>query len=653
MEDGLREIALICAPSGTRLSKIAKKLTDPEHPSALQDLEAIICELYIGDPSHREMELQADELPTMWNVVRRPRGELHGNWEKAFQKALNACIDDSESKVRALCMHLSWYQPSTSELFSPVSISFMKQATQKANCRISHVIILIDDIYDMYSRLQGKRDTYRPEAIAKRAQRLHALRYSSDPTDKSTERSRIEAVESALTHLISWRQHEILRAESLAQELRAKFTVFGIKHSTSAMQNLLQSTATSRVYLSHRISEVRRQNKNSNKLPDELGDWSAVVEEVNSLHFEFAAKKQVLINPTAIDELRFGGPDNSQKLLPYLAKRWSIPEAPEYLSDHKDLLLTSTMEETGELIAKQADADLDHEHTKLLSGSLTHPDEAASSVARALASRIYFDVAFRDHVIVEHTPGLCVYRPFFRTREGNSEDNGSDWSGGVKPEILHWYRKATVESGTKRRIAFVHTRQEIRSKLVTLTSNGGAEFSQTMLSHLPNLLNSEGIEGEVADELYKEIIHARTLNEDGSHLEQDPLTRSAQIPQALLNSDGVTQIRRALDTAYQLAMYNTFTMLDRHDGVYFLLGHESGNGGGVLDDFEYVASKLCQFFGGNLAPEVRRDHETQFWRTNDSELRKVTGTEPFAYCCMLLRLPYKRLAQRVARRSTL
>ena len=245
---------------------------------------------------------------------------------------------------------------------------------------------------------------------------------------------RLEAKELALGHLMSWRRSEMIYAESLARALGAKFTVLGAKHSTSALRELTTSSVIPRTYLSHRISEVRRLNKESSTLPDDLGTWSSVVKEVNRLHFAFAENNQLLINPTAIDELRFAdstSPDLTTESVPseevvgadkipragnknayrgresaYLAARWELPR------EWGELLWIDRIRQS-----KDSFVEIPSEHTDTLTRNLAVDDDIALSVARSLEARIFEEVSFRDHVIVESTPHLCVYRPFFSSGE--------------------------------------------------------------------------------------------------------------------------------------------------------------------------------------------------------------------------------------------
>ena len=241
-------VVLLCAASGTGLSRVARDLSQDGYADATEDLESQLCQSYLGHESHVELGLQEDELPTMWHVVRRPREELHVAWRKCFARSIRSLMGSEGASVRLLCMHISWYNPDTTEFFSPVSVDYIQRATKKAKCRIEQVIILIDDIYDMYHRLQGPNDIYRTDAIKARSERLHDLHGRSNDWI-SRKRSHLEAIESALAHLISWRQHEILHTENLARELRAEFTVLGIKHSRQAVGHLLHGVDTSKTHV--------------------------------------------------------------------------------------------------------------------------------------------------------------------------------------------------------------------------------------------------------------------------------------------------------------------------------------------------------------------------------------------------------------------
>lgn len=654
-------IVLLCAPSGTGLSRIARELTHDDHPTATQDLESRLCDSYVGHHSHIELGLQRDEVPSMWHIVRRPRDELYLAWKNCFRESIKSLAGSASAPYRLLCMHISWYNPDTTEFFSPVSVVYIRRATKKQKCTVKQVVILIDDIYDMYHRLQGPNDIYRSDAINFRSERLHDLHYPT-PNATSRKRARLDAVESALAHLISWRQHEILHTENIARELGAAFTVLGIKHSKAAASYLLQNEETPKIYLSHRISEVRRINKKTSALPRDLGDWSAVVDEVNDLHSAFADRQQLLINPTAIDELRFGDSKGKPKQRPLLARRWKIIEPFDYL-----LWEPPTQ---------------GYEHTQLLKGELELPDATATAVARSLSNRIYFDISFRDHVIVEHTSRLCVYRPFFSGSNSDQENStnvavGVDWSGGVRPEVMHWYRKTLFQTNQRRRIAFVHTRREIRERIAWLKFGDQRRLAETILNHFPDIYHHHDGCREDATQLCGEARRVLNSREPGTHLSQDPAHEQVQLSDSI--SRNLDRVVRSLEVAYQLATFHFFTLLTRPEeaeipgcsavpafDVCMILGRESESEDRLLMNFDEVANKLCQFYGGEFDrrcsrcdPLLHEDdlsdslerlclgcEESEIWRIHSQEFIDVMSVDVVEFCCRILAISYEYLRER-------
>ena len=121
-------LVLICAASGTDLSGIADRLRGTESgndqvdseedrvPVLVQDLEAELCELFKG----RISSLPSGARPSMKQVVRnQPRWQLKKTWDTVFRGLLVEQEQAADSRrLRALCLHLTWYNSATSEYFS-------------------------------------------------------------------------------------------------------------------------------------------------------------------------------------------------------------------------------------------------------------------------------------------------------------------------------------------------------------------------------------------------------------------------------------------------------------------------------------------------------------------------------------------------------
>ena len=176
------QVVLLCAAPGTQLTAIAKSLKGPspayEDPALssegplstvhVWDLESRICD-------HYEEEADGDVTYTMYEVVQLPRQELYNCWKKQYRKILDNIGEIEENKdaesreAHVVCMHLTWYNSTWKEFFSPVNILTLANE----NFPICHVVVLIDDIYDMFRRLQRPQSLY-DRATMKPTERLVA-----------------------------------------------------------------------------------------------------------------------------------------------------------------------------------------------------------------------------------------------------------------------------------------------------------------------------------------------------------------------------------------------------------------------------------------------------------------------------------------------
>ena len=544
------QIVLLCAAPGTELTAIANSLKralpppgTSESPSAdpppavhVWDLESRICAYY-----DQEADPDGDVNHTMYEVVQKPRHELYDCWKARYREILDdirkleAQKEGDSVIAHVVCMHLTWYNSTWKEFFSPVNILRLDHASFP----ICHIVVLIDDVYDMFRRLQRPQSLY-DDATMKPTERLirklsKPLRQppegpengsdaSQPPEEASTvpdaaragdtdepARVRVQAVERALGELLSWRQAEMVRAESVARTLVCDLTLFATKHTRASLRLLVERPDTPRVYLSHRISEPRRAVTLSGPHTNpEAADWSPVAPEVNELHHCFAVPPkvedalsgedaptgQVLINPTAIDELRFETDPTTLLRIPRLTPRWPLPEHDILYSPTKEPDDASDdgaedRERYPDDDAAQADEAAaqaeeptppDAHHVKVIAGALPNEDAIASHAARSLSIHVASEVSFRDHFIVEHTPNLCVFRPFYCEQ---STESDPDWSGGVTEEVTHW-SSYLGHAGTRtvRRIAFVHSRSEIGARLAYILQDNhtAAEYQRQVLT---------------------------------------------------------------------------------------------------------------------------------------------------------------------------
>lgn len=540
-------IVLVCAASGTGLTGISDSLKSIRGDPLVKDLEKLVCSWHTVLP---DKENPNPDPPKMDTVARRPRRELYETWRLACAQILDEIANEKPSNPAAVSLHLTWYNPDTSEFFSPIDVPELK----RAGCSIDHVVILIDDIYDMYYRLREDGELYADDFMSTHRGMLRKL--AEEPSEDESRRDfeeeldetlQAQVIELALGELLSWRRSEMIQAENMAQSLGAKLTVLGTKHDGRALRTLVTNPDAPRIYLSHRITEHRRANMSTRTADSPLGEWHDVVDEVNTLHQEFGRRDQVLINPTAIDELRYELANPKGQRNPHLGKRWPMPE-PE-----------STM------LWSRPQPGRDAQHTHILTGdnsSEVNDEHIARSIASSLAHKVYFEIAFRDHVLVENTPYLCVYRPFFCIDPSEAASDAK-WSSGVKLEIKHWkdaHRKrakglpntAPPRDDVRRRIAFVHTTEEIRCRILWLLSpDNYSVFEGNVRRHLEENWQELGIPGNEISELF------------AGKIPGDPPTHLGRSPDKSVVRRKPREVLKAIWPAVQIALHLVFTSLNR------------------------------------------------------------------------------------------
>jgi hypothetical protein len=361
-------------------------------------------------------------------------------WNRAYDSVI-ARAGVAPEKPKIVAFHPSYYSARRSEFYSTLS----QPIARKEQLNFDHVVLLIDDIYDIQRRLGTKGDIYDLERRLSRhllSQKLDRFLRPLDEMDATERlswvRLRAENLNATLSDISAWRRFDMVQAELLARAHECRLTVFGVKHPFRSLRQLLTDpSGTKTAYLSHPISRPRRAMLNGT-----VADWPQVVVSSNRLGDRLAPDGIDLVMPTAIDEFRVQpAPDAAAPFSrPYrLGVRW--PE----------------LSPTGAILPNPLPADLALE---------VEPDieTELGEYARALEKTIIGEVPFRDHFLVSNTDAFFVYRPLFgvKASEDTSERGGS-FSGGVQAEIDHWVDSWITEpaAGAKRRALFAHSLSDI------------------------------------------------------------------------------------------------------------------------------------------------------------------------------------------------
>lgn len=446
--------ALVCAPPGTGLTHAISRLEEYFLTGSPTDaVRRVQCE----DVEHHLSKYVSDEalaqLPSrdMQTVTRSlPRDLVISLWRDALKSGLKA-LSDSESQVKLLSCHLTLYSERRSEFYSPVSLDLL----QPPNSRPTHVLLFIDDVFDMYARLTRPGEVYELASwmskYVKGVWDQEGGEGTPDLEGSVKAAVELESRTTVLARLLSWRRTEMLFAESIADQLGAHFLVAGTKQRTATVGQWLAHESPTTVYLSHPISRPRRQQRKS-----PTGTWPDVVDEFNGIQQDLAARSVVSIMPTAIDEFRLERGEEMLERRPRLAARWKLSAA------------------STELLYDANPTDPNGEHAALFGYGDDVPETddvraRLSPVLRAIEDQIKSEVPFRDHLLVASIPHILVFRPMY--------DYGA-LSRGVLDEISHWSTAARYNP--RRRAVFYHGATDINDLIESTDPESIADDLRTL-----------------------------------------------------------------------------------------------------------------------------------------------------------------------------
>lgn len=416
-------------------ARLARELSDV----SVSDIDAAI----VADDSiwsSPRLRAVAPEARTIRNLVEGfPREVMLDYWNAAYDKTVEELKSDNAPHVVAF--HPSFYSARRSELYSTLG----RPIASAAEFRYDHIVLLIDDVYDIQRRLGSPGDIYDLKKRLDRhllSQKLDAYREGTDALDEQGRVSwwqlRAENVNATLTEIAMWRRFDMIQAELLSRAHGCRLTVLGVKHPFRSLRQLLSDPkATTTAYLSHPISRPRRA-----VLSGSVPSWPDVVLSSNRLGDRLAEAGIDLVMPTSIDEFRVTPSPASESPMqrPYeLGARWP------------------NLSPTGAILENDDPASL----------PLQPDDEvklALGTYARALEKMIIGEVPFRDHFLVSNTDAFLVYRPMFGVGiSAATAERGGSFSGGVQAEIDHWVDCwSTEQRSPKRRALFVHCLSDIK-----------------------------------------------------------------------------------------------------------------------------------------------------------------------------------------------
>lgn len=442
-------LTLLVGAPGSLLSGTAARL-GVETNSPVIDVESRLLADLSGDDERAVRSRKSRDHKVDMAVVTRafPRRKVLALWEAALAVGLSELSPESNAIVAC---HLTLYRSDRNEFYS--TAAQLASVIGHHGHRVSDVVQLIDDIYDMYTRLSISSAALSAEIGFKRWRSFtqksvpsalwEAVGYGLDEAQHLELETRVQT----LSLLLNWRHQESLSAESLANSLSARYTAFGAKHSFRSLQALAgngHSQPVRTVYISHPISAYRRDINRAVNRGVESPEWHPGVRECNAIPSLIEHDGGLIaIMPTAIDELRFKGlPENAQRLTersPLLGPRWPL------IDGGRGLIAQSA--------ADVPITDVDVQHTNLLleTDSKLSDQQFVGELTRLFESTIYNEIPYRDHLIVANSDALLVHRPLA---------DKARLSSGVEHEVRHW-RDRKLFGDTGLRLGIIHSHDDL------------------------------------------------------------------------------------------------------------------------------------------------------------------------------------------------
>ena len=467
---------IVTGTPGTDRERISQKLE--ESVPKLRGLKRIptvkirTVERYIPKLCRKDLYLPDTEKdPLLVILAQLPQDQIRCVWQDAFEEAAEDALKDGPD-LAIVMTSLSYYRKETYEFYCPGDLKRMQQwhgalSKRKGIATTGPILTLIDDIYDLYSRLSGGGHVFDIRQLVEEE-------LEDNPGSESDRyKKAMSLVIQCLVRVLEWRESEIQAAAALGAVWDVQSLTVAVKHPIETVVRLLLGKAstdfglgrTLPVYLSHPISAPRKDNAAKGSWPPfvrEFDEFVRFVREnpVRDLHI-------TPIMPTAIDEYRFL--NDRGKLLPWLAPRWPLPgEGRE--GTREELLCcaadghASYGQYEKECLQTIFDPPLDNKGARVglphcpahVKGMLV-ADAEVSGMLRTLESLITLQMANRDHLLVRQCPGLLLYRPL--------SDKKPRFTGGVRAEIRDQNQLRKFEPNLStygRPMVFVHSSDDVR-----------------------------------------------------------------------------------------------------------------------------------------------------------------------------------------------
>ncbi|MCD6593453.1 hypothetical protein J7L00_05165 [Candidatus Bathyarchaeota archaeon] len=421
----MKSLSFLFAPSGTCLSSVEEYLKS--QGVKVFDVEDYMSRLLeVKEELSKRGRFRRTMLTLVWHS---PVHKVKKWWRDAWNDLQSDLFKEENFDHAVIGGHAVYYSGQRNEFYSAVDLNLLKRLKEQLRDEgilIDKVIVLIDDIYDMYHRLTRPNEIFDFNKIFEKTKGLLIDEYDFT---RDKEDIKLIVKHGILHKLLNWRQNEILISETISEELEARFIVFALKQRRSLLLKLISSTDLPIIYVSHPITRFRRDVISKWKKGVSYSWPRIVYEEINELPKIFETHNIILISPTAIDELRIAL--DILKLSP----RWPVPG--------------NTLWE----------ADVDVNYTDFF---IANHRDSLNNKAKILSllsiAQIIDQLSARDHKLVFYADAILVYRPLC---------GANSFSGGVLTELDYWSNIIkSNETGKRPRLIYLHLMEDITQDII-------------------------------------------------------------------------------------------------------------------------------------------------------------------------------------------
>lgn len=511
---------IVTGPPGVEHDKAVTKLAE-----ALDAVHADV-ELHLKrlpETIQRLRDVKAPEVeypPNMEHITHYlPRLTVAELWKAAAPAAL-AELGKSPSAFKFLGLHMVNYSGNRRDFYSAVDAEILRGTTrsldgQEARLQPERVIVLIDDLYDMYARLTQADCVLSIEAIQDAIEGLAKDRKVDPKSLRHQDLTQLTQAEELWRCLLClrWRHMEMITTEILAVRLGVtanRMILWPVKQSLEPLLSWLRGDNQLFVYVSHPISGPRDEYRGERKKSPSAVWPRFTTDEMNALPALLSDAGVSVVMPTGIDEYRLGR--DGVRYTGLLEPRWPLPaglnqtlyvepELTDFLSangtppDYDSFFNPRYWDLTASSMVPfvRDRAVLFRDDTELLESGISVPLEMISNELKA-------EISARDFFEVYHSDGVLVYRPFYGGR--------AKFSRGVEAEVHLW--EDLVRVGDTRRLAIVHFDADVQDAIDAITGSSKDALLNAVCAPLKDILGDNRLFSS-EDTLRDLVLHRGTL----------------------------------------------------------------------------------------------------------------------------------------------